>query len=204
MVADEARVRLRTYVVARDFGFAPNPFHGYCTLCTCKPDIRRLANVGDWIVGTGSAVRKRAGHLVFAMEVAETMTFNEYWSDPRFQRKKPNFRGSKKQAFGDNIYCRDAEGWHQQNSHHSLKDGTPNVVNIRNDTRTNRVLVATNYVYWGGMGPPVPTKLRGAVCIGRGHRANFDAALESAFIDWLRRLPERGYQGDPLDWKRSP
>ncbi len=195
---------LYTYVVARDFGFAPNPFQGYCTLCTCKPILRRVANVGDWVVGTGSAARKHAGRLVFAMEVAETMTFNDYWNDRRFQRKKPNLRGSKKQAFGDNIYHRDADGWHQQDSHHSLEDGTPNIANIRNDTQTDRVLIATNFVYWGGAGPEIPPTLCGVVCNGRGHRTNFDPALEAAFINWLRGLPDRGYRAEPLDWKRSP
>lgn len=32
---------LYSYVVAHDFGFAPNPFDGLCTLATCKPDIRK-------------------------------------------------------------------------------------------------------------------------------------------------------------------
>lgn len=44
-------LKLYSYVVARDFGFAPNPFHGYCTLATCKPDIRATASVGDWVIG---------------------------------------------------------------------------------------------------------------------------------------------------------
>ena len=36
----------------RDYGFAPNPYFGYCTLATCKPVIRRCAGVGDWIAWT--------------------------------------------------------------------------------------------------------------------------------------------------------
>ncbi len=35
----------------RDYGFAPNPFHGICTLATCKPVIRRVARRA-----TGSSV----------------------------------------------------------------------------------------------------------------------------------------------------
>lgn len=42
--------RIYSYVVRYDSGFAPNPFYGYCTLATCKPDIRRAAEVGDWLV----------------------------------------------------------------------------------------------------------------------------------------------------------
>jgi hypothetical protein len=55
---------LHSYVVARDYGFAPNPFFGVCTLATCKPLIRRIAHIGDWIVGTGSKKRKREKRIV--------------------------------------------------------------------------------------------------------------------------------------------
>src|SRR5690349_13718477 len=117
-------MRLHSYVVARDFGFAPNPFFGVCTLATCKPRIRSTAEIGDWVVGTGSKTQNRHKKLVYAMLVTEAMTFDSYWRDPRFQLKKPNLRASKKFAFGDNIYhrvpstCR----WRQENSHHSNAD----------------------------------------------------------------------------------
>jgi len=96
--------KLYSYVVARDFGFAPNPFFNFCTLATCKPEIRRRAQVNDWVVGTGSKARKRGDRLVFAMRVSEAMTFNQYWADARFKSKRPYLLGSKKVAFGDNIY----------------------------------------------------------------------------------------------------
>ncbi len=107
-------MKLFSYVIARDYGFAPNPFFGCCTLATCKPNIRRVAEIGDWIVGTGSAARTRKGVLVLAMCVTETMKFNEYWEDIRFQQKKPRLSGSIKQAFGDNIYHKNSRGrWDQ-------------------------------------------------------------------------------------------
>ena len=72
--------RLHSYVVARDFGFAPNPFFGFCTLATCKPKIRSVAAIGDWVIGTGSRTKQRDGHLVFAMRVSETLSFGDYRS----------------------------------------------------------------------------------------------------------------------------
>jgi hypothetical protein len=45
---------LRSYVITSDTGFAPNVTGGYCTLATCKPRIRRNADVGEWILGTPS------------------------------------------------------------------------------------------------------------------------------------------------------
>ncbi|MBC6697349.1 Nmad2 family putative nucleotide modification protein [Hymenobacter puniceus] len=45
---------LYSYVLRFDTGDAPNPYGGVCTLAVCKPAIRRTAQIGDWILGTGS------------------------------------------------------------------------------------------------------------------------------------------------------
>lgn len=206
-------MRLHSYVVARDYGFAPNPFFGVCTLATCKPRIRAVAQLGDWIVGTGSKEHGREKHLVYAMCVTEAMTFEEYWADPRFHAKKPNLRGSKKQAFGDNIYHRhpDTDLWCQADSHHSRSDGSPNESNVVADTATNRVLLSDNFIYWGGSGPQLPTRFltygpgQISLCAGRNHKNNLPAELVSGFVAWMiRSFDEHGYAGEPLDWCRTP
>lgn len=86
---------LFSYVVARDYGFAPNPFYGVCTLATCKPKIRGTASRGDWIVGTGSSKNGRQGRLVYVMCVTEVMTFNKYWMDERFEKKNQIYGEAK-------------------------------------------------------------------------------------------------------------
>jgi hypothetical protein len=85
--------KLFSYVVDHDHGFAPNPSGGFCTLCKCKygskghKNIVELAEVGDWLVGTGG-VKKRvsAGHgkIIYAMRVDETLTLADYYKDRRF------------------------------------------------------------------------------------------------------------------------
>lgn len=120
-------MRLFSYVVARDFGFAPNPFGGVCTLATCKPEIRQRAMVGDWVAGIASVADSRVPSLTYVMRVDEVLTYDAYWEDPRFHSKKPSRFGSVKQLFGDNIYRRDARGaWLQADSHHSLSNGVTN------------------------------------------------------------------------------
>ena len=197
-------VSLFSYVVARDYGFAPNPFSGFCTLATCKPEIRRLAGVGDWVAGTGSATHGRKGNLVYAMKVAEAMSFDSYWADPRLQRKKPDLRASRKLAFGDNIYHREKDFWSQLDSHHSFSNGRPNPGNIRNDTQTDRVLIATQYAYWGGSGPQIPESLRNYnghdLCIGRGYKRHFPAGMEGHFLAWFLSLEAQGCLGRPIEW----
>ncbi|HEB8848460.1 TPA: hypothetical protein R1A68_005502, partial [Klebsiella pneumoniae] len=86
---------LYVYAITRDFGFAPNPFHGSCTLATCKPGIRKSAKVGDWILGVGGANLKSAKKkCILLMKVSEKISFNGYWEDTRFSLKKPARNGS--------------------------------------------------------------------------------------------------------------
>lgn len=200
-------MRLYSYVVAQDYGFAPNPFHGVCTLATCKPRIRESAKVGDCIVGIGAAQRKRSGHLVFFMRVAEITDFDHYWSDSRFQAKRPYLYGSKKQAFGDNIYHTNTRGkWIQEDSYHSKPGGEANPLNLNHDTKSTKVLIGTEYVYWGGEGPKLPPRfLRGdneKFFKGRSHRI-VPERLVAPLLEWITSLNQQGCVGKPLDWRRS-
>lgn len=201
-VGNELKVSLFSYVVARDFGFAPNPFYGYCTLATCKPLIRAHANIGDWILGTGSKTKSRQGRAVFAMRVTEILTYNQYWNDPRFIDKRPRLRASIKQAFGDNIYHRGPQSgdWNQCDSHHSWTDGTANRNNVARDTRADRVLISDDFVYWGGEGPVIPLFDNVNVCFRRGHKKRFNESTVAEFVNWISDVDERGFVGAPLDW----
>jgi hypothetical protein len=169
-----------------------------------------MAQIDDWVMGTGTAERNRKGYLVFSMRVTGVVTYDEYWSDSRFLAKRPNLAGSKKQAFGDNIYHRDSDSecWLQENSHHSYPDGTVNLRNVKNDTQTPRVLVSDDYVYWGGFGPVLPPRFRNYsgvdICAGHGYKVNFPQELVQEFVAWVRAQDKKGYVGDPLDWARTP
>ncbi len=200
-----AAARVHSYVVDHDIGFAPNPFFGYCTLATCKQQIRRVAEVGDWVVGTGAAKNRRTGFLVYAMRVTEVMSFDEYWKDERFVWKRPNLRGSQKHRYGDNVYHRDSSGnWIQEDSRHSRADGSPEPAHLERDTSlTERVLVSDDFIYFGADGPRLPESDWGfQVCSGRGHRNRFEASQVDNVVGWLDGL-ERGIKGTPFDWHRA-
>jgi Nucleotide modification associated domain 2 len=89
---------LFSYVVRDDAGSAPNPYWGVCTLVICKPRIRRAAQVGDWVVGTGSA-RSPIGNIkervVYVMRVTDKMTLREYdaWAQEYGPEKVLGFLG---------------------------------------------------------------------------------------------------------------
>jgi hypothetical protein len=190
-----------SYIVARDFGFAPNPFNGYCTLCTCKPLIRKNAQVGDWIFGTGAKTRYDiAGSLIFAMQVSEVLTFEEYWEDQRFQCKKPRFNGSLKQCFGDNIYKKNGENWEQSHSHHSYSDGSTNLHNLKRDTKWTRMLISEKFYYFGREHIEIPSEFIVDICsMGIGHiRIEEEKAVP--FINWLESTFSPMMYGDPIEF----
>lgn len=147
----EPNSHLYAYIITRDFGFAPNPFHGHCTLATCKPGIRKSAKVGDWILGVGGANLEQVKHkCILLMKVTEKISFNNYWRDSRFSIKKPARNGSHVQMLGDNIYHQDDNNqWIQEDSHHSNADGSFNMTNLERDTSADQVLISEHFYYFG-------------------------------------------------------
>ena len=179
--------RVYLYVVARDFGFAPNPFHGVCTLATCKPAIRRTARVGDWVFGVGGSKLKAVGRCIFAMKVTDAMDFDAYWSDPDFFDKRPIRNGSRKMMLGDNIYHHgDDKAWLQEDSHHSQSDGSPDNHNVRRDTSGDRVLISRHFYYFGSDAPAIPPAYLSAIGF-KNIRSHRNYALERCadLVQWL-------------------
>jgi hypothetical protein len=191
------------YVIEHDLGFAPNPFHGVCTLACCKPRIRRRAKLGDYILGMGAVKPKLQGHLTFWMRVDEIKTFDEYWRDPRFRRKRPVLTGTTYLRYGDNIYHRNGgEVFHQEDSFHSLEDGSLSSGDLRRDTgTTEKVLIGREFAYWGRAGTKLPDQLKCFVISRPGHKANFSEEENARFMAWLAGHPERGYLGEPAHWQ---
>jgi len=170
-------MRLFSYIVRSDSGFAPNPYHGYCTLACCKPVIRRNARQGDWVVGISS--KKSGNKLIFAMQITESpQTFKEYYTDPRFKSKKPRKR-SKQYEFrrGDNIYKPLRNGtFLQLPSNHSNPDGSENHQKKMKDLNGKFVLISNKFWYFGNNMKKLPDNLSFLI-VGRGHRSKFPYRL---------------------------
>jgi hypothetical protein len=131
----ENQVTVFSYVIEHDLGFAPNPFQGACTLACCKPRIRKKAALGDLVLGMGAAKPKLQKHITYWMRVDEILTFDEYWRDHRFRRKKPVMSGTTFLRYGDNIYHRNDKGvLKQEDSFHSLENGALSLGDLHRDT----------------------------------------------------------------------
>lgn len=200
-------MRVFSYKMSRDYGFAPNPFQGICSLATCKPKLRGSAKVGDLVVATGCKENNLVRRVICVMRVSEKLKFQEYWDDPRFDKKKPFFGGNLSRAYGDNIYHKDLHGqWVQEFSHHSHPDGSINQANLDTDTSHDAVLIAEDFVYWGGAGPVIPGELSNfngedLYSHVRDYRVGYSIPFRQLVIDWFESLPVRGRRGRPQAWK---
>lgn len=187
-------MRVFSYVVRVDDGFAPNPFHGTCTLACCKPVIRRLAQVGDLVVGLSA----RGERVIYAMQVATACTFAEYWLDARHAKKRPDW-GSNDPVVqrGDNIYRPVAGGYAAVRSAHH-PDAVQDDAMLRRDLSTDRVLIAERFCYFGAKTIPLPTALA-FLRVGRGHRSRLTRPQVAATAGWFAELPQ-GRHGLPSTW----
>lgn len=194
-----------SYKIEHDYGLAPNPFHGYCTLAVCKSSIRSNKNleIGDWIIGTGSKSLGNLHELIFAMRTEEKITFNEYWQDIRFEKKKPIINGSLVQMYGDNFYHQSKVSgeWIQENSAHSLANGTKNEGHLSRDIGGEFVLISKKFYYFGCKSFLVPDEYLDICSEGRDMKSvSIPTDVAEKFIIWLQTNYSIGIHGDPTSW----
>jgi len=186
---------LYSYVVRSDSGFAPNPFGDYCTLACCKPQIRRHANVGDWVVGNGSKRTVGNDKIVCAMKITEKLSFDDYANDQRFRYKIPS-QGIIQER-GDNIYFKDRDGdWKQRLSYHTKKQIEDTKKQMEADLIGEYVLISNHFFYFGANAVPVPERFRGLMSTGRWYRHVFGSEATD-FVAWLRVTYSPGVHGKP-------
>lgn len=187
-------MRLCSYTVVYDTGFAPNPFAGYCTPAACTPnhqDIRLRG--GDWLVGHANAA---AGHgLIYAMEVSESLDFDEYYADPRFASKKPRLDRTWREACGDNIYHRGANGsWFQD-----VTLFHDNPASRAQDTQHPTVFVAERFFYFGADPRAIPDRFRAIIRDRQGCKCSYPEEIAAGFVAWLTGAYRPGIHSEPRD-----
>lgn len=180
---------------------APNPYWEHCTLAICKPQIRKLARDGDWVVGLSPKAR---GHtFVFAMKVSEILTFGEYFEDKRFEIKKPRLDAEDPRfRVGDNFYQPLGNNLYKQlPSIHSNVDGTENLKKKERDLSGRHALIAREFYYSGDSGDKIPNNLEFLI-VGRGYKNQFSQKEIVRFLRYVERF-SLGISGNPKDLDRT-
>ena len=176
-----------SYVIPSDNGAAPNPFWGICTLIICKPAIRRAPQVGDWIVGTGSAdspIGDIRGKVVYAMRVTDKTPIWCY--DAYVRERLPNkiprwYSGNPCLMVGDSIYDSSCDPPKVRKSVHDEN-------NREHDLSGQYTLLSEHFYYFGDRPRELPDHLLGLVKRGPGHRSRANNRYIAPFLEWLDSL----------------
>lgn len=178
---------LFTYCIPYDDGAAPNPYWGVCTLAICKPRIRKAAQVGDWVVGTGSKnspVGDKQDCVVYAMRVSLKLRMQEYDAHTkRFLEKKiPDWKNrDKRRRLGDSIYDFSTTPPIQ-------RKGVHNHGNRTRDLSGEFVLMSDHFYYFVDNAVKLPQYLLPIIKMGQGHRSKLNAPYLGRFVAWIEGL----------------
>lgn len=176
--------KLYSYCIPVDDGAAPNPFWGVCTLNICKPAIRRTAEKGQWIVGTGSVKDGFEGKVVYAMKITEKMSMKDYdsWAALNCPNKIPKRRHSDwRVKLGDSIYD-------FSSTPPKIRDGVHNEGNRIRDLGGEFTLLSKHFYYFGDRPIALPGSLSPIVRQGQGHRVRLNEPYFDEFVDWITSL----------------
>ena len=198
---EQKKSKYFAYIVTADAGFAPNPFYRFCTLATCKPEIRKAAKVGDWIIGFYSRAqtvssKKYRGKLIYAMKVTEKMNLDQYWKNEKFLKKKYSNKSSKSE-YGDNIYHKNSKGvWVQEKNHYHYDERSKEV-----DIGGKFVLISNHFFYFGKNHVQLPKGFKRLVNkLPRGHKYKGLEKVGKKLIELLQKKYKTGMHGDPIDY----
>lgn len=182
-------MKIMSYIITHDYGFAPNPYGGFLTLATCKPKIRNSAKIGDILVGIGSSTGAYKNRLIYAAQVSNVVDMNEYFENPIYQVKKTSDENISRRR-GDNIYYQENGTWIQLNNPFHDEG------NMSHDLNSTNVLICEDFWYFGNKAPFLPENFLGIVKKGPGHKNINDQNLVSSFLDWLS-IHKKGIIGKP-------
>jgi hypothetical protein len=187
-------MKLYSYVVTIDHGLAPNPFWGYCTLAVCTPNHMGIkAQKDDWIIGTSP--KSSGNKLVYAMQVSEVLSFETYFADVRFEKKKPVVNGSWQQRVGDNMYYKGQQGqWVRHRTIHHLSSEY-----FKKDLKHPFVFIAEYFYYFGDQAMPIPIEYQELIWQRHGCKSNHDPVIVGKFLKWLIENFDSGVLGNPKD-----
>lgn len=181
--SDSARVFL--YLLDHDTGYAPNPFHGWCTLAGCKPQVRKSAEVGDWIIGV--TPKHDGNRVAYVMCVEHKFPIRDYWSDRRFRMKQ-----RRPQPSTPISKCAD--------NHRTPRDRDPD---------NAYVLASRTFSYYGSRPRDWPRSLREMQMPGRYYLVNHAPELLRELLRFVRacrpgvHAPPRAWAEDDVTWRTA-
>ena len=158
--------KLYSYILVSDVGCAPCVERGCLTIALCKPVMRRLANVGDTIVGISGHKLGKKKKIIFIATITKMVTMEDYGDNPR----------------SDSIYTSMLKM--KPNPFH-------NSTNYEQDIRGKNVIMSTDFIYYGKKCIDVPNNLQGIIP-GRGHQTDKNVPFKQTLMNLFASEKKKG------------
>jgi Nucleotide modification associated domain 2 len=177
------------YSLVHDTGLAPCIDDDILTLTVCKPDIRKAASKGDWVIGFVTA-KVRRGLVAWVGRVSDIMTMGEY--------------GNRFAGRTDALYKLDGYAWggseilrHLQSAHHADEKSQAT------DRKGKNALVFDPFWYWGTNAVDAPDDIADLAHYHVGQSSKRSSPERVARLEaWVRSVTEPGIHGSPRDAER--
>lgn len=166
-------MRIFSYVLMHDTGFAPCVQDGTLTLGGCKPRIRGSAEKGDYIVGFyGKSCSKIYGHsLAYMAKITDVIDYKTYYS--RFKSRLDCIYDGKLRLI--------------PNDYHTER-------HRQTDLNGRYVLVSDDFIFLGDKNIKIKSEFRGMIA-GRGHKVNANDIFRKSFPEYFREMKEEHGEG---------
>jgi hypothetical protein len=171
--------KLYTYILACDNGGAPCVENGCLTIAICKPEIRRLAKVGDIIVGISGYKLGKKKKIIFIAKTTKMVTMEEYGDNLR----------------SDSIYTSKLKM--KPNPFHNCSD-------YKRDMRGENVIMSTDFIYFGKKHIPLPENLH-EIIPGRAYQSTKNEPFKQTLINLFASQKKKGIgkRGDYTEKRTS-
>lgn len=194
--------KIYSYVLRIDDGAAPNPFWGLCTLTICKPAIRRNAQIGDWVIGTGSKKTNLkdgrfydfSDSIVYAMKITDKKTLRDYdeYCNKSLTKKIPQFKTMNWELrVGDCIYD------YSKGDEPTIRKGVHNEGNRKRDISGQNALLSNYFYYFGIEARPFPAELKEIIKRNQGHKKIEKVQLVEKFENWIGQFEKNKIYANP-------
>ena len=142
-------MRVFTYKIQGDCGAAPCVENTLWSLAICKPVIRKIAVIGDIIIGiSGNKLKIGKNKIIFIAEITNVLTIRNY--------------AINHSERSDCIYTENLQ---------LIPNKFHNCGSVKTDLGGKNVLLSTNFIYYGNKYISVPEDLS-EIIPGRGHQSD--------------------------------
>lgn len=181
--------RIYRYVLKSDGGMAPNPRNGLLTLATCKPEIRKRATDGDWVMANYPSQQNR--RVAWVGKIERRIPVGLYASEFPERDDALHEIGSQ----GEPQRIRGKHEWYHQGDEERRKDRSGNVL----------VFDMSQCWYFGADGRSIDPGLEHLIAHGQGHRVNNRKPGDLELLEaWLTQQGEPGIHAEPRDGWAGP